>query len=184
MSRVTNLRETTGETSVIGAPMAGDLGGTLPAPIVEGIQSIPVDATPPTDHQQLVYDASLGEYVPQGSLLVVTLEAGDLVNPLGVGLGTWKAVPLAGSIVAVYLEVDGTSPSCEVDCLWENSAIPTGLGSSVFGTDTPSLVASAFGYFAPTANWRATVAIHDVLRLSVLSASGVTRATLQVLIRQ
>lgn len=66
--KITRFRHDNSEALVnasgAGAAVGGDLGGTVPAPTVVGIQTVPVATTAPTNGQVLVYDAGAGHYAP------------------------------------------------------------------------------------------------------------------------
>ncbi len=168
-----------------GSSLSGDVGGSLPgSTVVQGLQGTPIATTAPTANQTLIYDPTSGEWVPEGSLIIATLEAGDFVNPVAAGLGTWKAIPVAGTIVGAYLETDPAG-SCVVDIASLNSAVPSSDVGLRCGSAQPSLSSAAFGWFPAGSSWNTAVAIHDVFRLDVVSVSGgVTRVTLQLVIRQ
>ncbi len=68
----------------IGSSVGGDLGGTIPNPVVRGIQGVPVTDVPPTDGQELVYSATAGKLIyaadpPPAGLL--TLASGAVSKP-------------------------------------------------------------------------------------------------------
>jgi hypothetical protein len=169
-----------------GSVASGDVGGSLPGPtVVQAIQGTPVAPTAPAPNQTLIYDPTSGEWTPQGMIVILTLEAGDFVNPVAPGLGTWKASPLAGTIVGAYLEADPAG-SVTANVVSANSAVPTNDTTGLrCGSTPPALSSAAFGWFPADATWTSAVAIHDVFRLVVVAVSGgVTRVTLQLVIRQ
>lgn len=120
-----------------------------------------------------------------GFLSIVTLEAGDFSSDVGTGLGTYKGVPFAGTVVGAILEAPGSS-TATVDILKANASVVLVSGTnSICGTDYPALSAATWAYQAATVNWTTAVAVNDVFRLDVRSVSaGCKRLTLQVVIRQ
>ena len=58
MKITTDFSTTTGRQGGVAGPAGGDLGGGFPAPVVQGIQGIPISPVSPTDGQEMVYDAA------------------------------------------------------------------------------------------------------------------------------
>lgn len=120
-----------------------------------------------------------------GFVSVVTLEAGDFVDDVTAGFGTYKGVPFAGTLEGVILEAP-VAATAEVDILRNNASVPLALGTnSVCGGDYPALAGATWLYYTPTVNWDTAVAAQDVFRLEVRSAdAGCPRLTAQLVIRQ
>jgi hypothetical protein len=75
-SSVTNFTSGINPAATTGTALAGgDLGGSLPGPTVIGIQGTPVSPTAPTAGQELVYNASTGQWEP-------TSEAAGFIDPM------------------------------------------------------------------------------------------------------
>lgn len=79
-------------------PAGGDLGGTYPAPLVVGVQGVPVDDTAPTDGQLLIFVDADGqiEWVTRGFVPVGGTTGQVLTKIDGANFNTHWTTPSGG----------------------------------------------------------------------------------------
>jgi hypothetical protein len=199
-----------GGTSGTGTSVGGDLGGSLPGPTVEGIQGIPVDAGPPADGEELVYDAGSGT-------LVWAAPAGDgspgVMGPPGfdgadgedgfrssspqVVMGIEFVIDGGGAVLTTGVKGDLEIPfDCTITAarlfaaqsgsvvvnVWKDTYanFPPVVGDKITASAPPTISTATNSEDVTLTGWTTSIVAGDVLRFNVDSVTTITRVTISL----
>jgi hypothetical protein len=125
------------------------------------------------DNFAAILSASVGVVVP----LRITVDGGGSAITAGSGTTIYVPVASAGSITGYTLIADQSGSISIAISKCAGSTFPSGF-TSIVASSPPTLSGAQYQSDSTLTGWTTSVATGDVLKLSVTSASTVTRVTL------